>query len=189
MASILFANTFLTTRGSLGFSFKNCPASRAYWIITHFSIQFLIFSNGKSHIVVPIYPRKNDLNFFICGTLKQPKITDIKIGFSLLPDDNGMDYLSDIDALEDSLTCDGTHKADKYYHFGYMTEESNFMGAIFMDKIDACISEEYKLYPGPTILFYGKKGIEKKVYYSHPIYKLMDMHIRESLSLYEKIAW
>uniref|UniRef100_A0A0N4Z975 Uncharacterized protein n=1 Tax=Parastrongyloides trichosuri TaxID=131310 RepID=A0A0N4Z975_PARTI len=122
-----------------GMNFKATACPYTNWVSRYGLLKFIpenhIMENGffekkndKAHIVVPIYPRKNDLNFFVCGTWKQPKIPDIKIGFSLLPDDNGMDHLSDVDALGDSLTCDGTNKADKYYHFGYMTEESNFAG-------------------------------------------------------------
>uniref|UniRef100_A0A0N4ZE11 Ig-like domain-containing protein n=1 Tax=Parastrongyloides trichosuri TaxID=131310 RepID=A0A0N4ZE11_PARTI len=59
-------------------------------------------------------------------------------------------------------------------------EESNFMGAIFMDKIDASISQKYKLYSESTILYYDKNKIESQVVHDHPMIVLGKSDIRES---------
>uniref|UniRef100_A0A0N4ZA67 Ig-like domain-containing protein n=1 Tax=Parastrongyloides trichosuri TaxID=131310 RepID=A0A0N4ZA67_PARTI len=117
----------------------------------------------KTHIVTPIYPRKKNYNFFVCGVLKQPMLPDMKVGHKIQKSDEENIHEDHIDGLKDDFVCEGFKNISNLIHFGYLTNKNNYMGENFMEIIEVNLSKRYKLYSGEVILFYEKDKVEKEV--------------------------
>uniref|UniRef100_A0A0N4ZXT7 6-cysteine protein n=1 Tax=Parastrongyloides trichosuri TaxID=131310 RepID=A0A0N4ZXT7_PARTI len=144
--------------------------------------------NNEAHIIVPIYPRKNDLNFFICAKVKQPSLPDLSLGYSIMPGGIEMSYEEDVNGLFNELTCKNKQDPSKLYHFGHISRYSNYLEKDIWEKITANSLKEYNLYLDEIILMYDKNIIDDRVESNDTIIKLKDRNIKEKPVCIRKVA-
>ncbi|CEF62756.1 Hypothetical protein SRAE_1000102600 [Strongyloides ratti] len=100
----------------------------------------------QSYILIPIFPRKPNDTFFVCGTLKQPSQDDLHFGFKLKDDAYFFYYYlkeKSLDVLDPFCkNNDNMYHTFNYLHYNYKFEK------IKMTEINA--SDE---------LYYGSKTV------------------------------
>uniref|UniRef100_A0A0N4ZKS9 Ig-like domain-containing protein n=1 Tax=Parastrongyloides trichosuri TaxID=131310 RepID=A0A0N4ZKS9_PARTI len=129
-------------------------------------------TNGKAHIIIPLYKRDNSA-FFSCGTLKQPGISDIKIGFKLkeisyqLQDGGKLDPKMD----KENWKCDIGNDPFSLYHFGLVEKTSNFENNISLNVLDIS-TNSYKIYADQIMYIYRRSEIDNAIRQQSPIQRL-----------------
>uniref|UniRef100_A0A0N4ZM60 Ig-like domain-containing protein n=1 Tax=Parastrongyloides trichosuri TaxID=131310 RepID=A0A0N4ZM60_PARTI len=129
-------------------------------------------SNGKAHIILPVFRRDDDYNFFSCGKVVQPTLPDLSLGFSLVTSGSNYNFKGDITALDNDIVCDNHNDINKLYHFGLLEKDSNYMGITKVDKIDVTLINRYKLYSDQIIMIYNKEHLIKMVKHGNNFIKL-----------------
>uniref|UniRef100_A0A0N4Z1F6 Serpentine receptor class gamma n=1 Tax=Parastrongyloides trichosuri TaxID=131310 RepID=A0A0N4Z1F6_PARTI len=118
--------------------------------------------NNEAHIIVPIYLRKNDLNFFICAKVKQPSLPDLSLGYYIMPGGIEMSYEEDVNGLFNELTCKNKQDPSKLYHFGHISRYSNYLEKDIWEKITANSLKGYNFYLDEVIFINQTKTYHLK---------------------------
>uniref|UniRef100_A0A0N4ZGN6 Peptidase S1 domain-containing protein n=1 Tax=Parastrongyloides trichosuri TaxID=131310 RepID=A0A0N4ZGN6_PARTI len=121
---------------------------------------------SKHSILTPIYPIGDNRVFFVCGTLKQPMLPVLELGYSIKEKPVTVPYEKDVNSLKSDFVCSTIKEINKLYHFGLSNINNNGMKGMFIEKIDVKSSKNYKLYSGQTILMYSMDQVIKKILYS-----------------------
>uniref|UniRef100_A0A0N4ZQK7 Ig-like domain-containing protein n=1 Tax=Parastrongyloides trichosuri TaxID=131310 RepID=A0A0N4ZQK7_PARTI len=119
--------------------------------------------NQRIHLLTPIYNRHDNLNFFICGVIKQYGLNDLNVGYKILRNNDMKEYGVDIDVSENKLVCNDITESNQFYYFGYIKKEKNYRNEEIMEMIDMTILNKDKLYLDQTIFFYSKDLLRIKI--------------------------
>uniref|UniRef100_A0A0N4Z4F6 Ig-like domain-containing protein n=1 Tax=Parastrongyloides trichosuri TaxID=131310 RepID=A0A0N4Z4F6_PARTI len=150
-----------------------CPVSK--WVPTKSQVQYepnrvlnksgvTIYNNNRLHTILPIFFKKGESNFFLCGKLRQPSLPDLDVGYSVVPPanegENKLQNNSDIDitqTISEKCSSSKNDSSISYYTFVYSDEKSNFN-----NDIDIIWAQELQTYPlasGDIVLFYKKPKV------------------------------
>uniref|UniRef100_A0A0K0EZE9 EGF-like domain-containing protein n=1 Tax=Strongyloides venezuelensis TaxID=75913 RepID=A0A0K0EZE9_STRVS len=139
--------------------------------------------NGYGHIVVPNYKRNDNVEEFICGTLKQPSLPDILIGIKLYNMNGYFGVTGEISPLNEEIKCHSSDNPQYHYHFGYLERDTNYMSERFMEAINVRDKDsKHKFYAGQKIYIYKWDNIKEGIKNENSILRLKNPFVIEEAS-------
>uniref|UniRef100_A0A0K0EZE8 EGF-like domain-containing protein n=1 Tax=Strongyloides venezuelensis TaxID=75913 RepID=A0A0K0EZE8_STRVS len=139
--------------------------------------------NGYGHIVVPNYRRNDNVEEFICGTLKQPSLPNILIGIKLYNMNGYSGETGELNPLNNEIKCRSSDNPQYHYHFGYLERETNYMSERFMEAINVRDKDsKHKFYAGQKIYIYKWDKIKEGIKNQDSILRLKNPYVIEEAS-------
>uniref|UniRef100_A0A0N5CAB2 EGF-like domain-containing protein n=1 Tax=Strongyloides papillosus TaxID=174720 RepID=A0A0N5CAB2_STREA len=139
--------------------------------------------NGYGHIVVPFYKKNYNAKEFICGTLKQPSLPDLLIGYKLKEDNKDKKITGVINPLSEEIKCKSSDNSQYHYHFGYLETDTNYMSERIMDVLAIRNKDSnHKFYAGQKIYIYSWSSIANGLKNEHDHLRLKNPTVTEEVS-------
>uniref|UniRef100_A0A0N4ZMZ5 Ig-like domain-containing protein n=1 Tax=Parastrongyloides trichosuri TaxID=131310 RepID=A0A0N4ZMZ5_PARTI len=119
-------------------------------------------SNSKErYIVTPIYNKKKNDKFFLCGILKQSSIVpDIKIGFNLIYKNPTTNYSDNIDIMDMTIKCIDENISNENYVFSLTNPLTDPNNKTIINFIGYTPLKKETRYIGETIYLYEKTYVD-----------------------------